>query len=248
MAPHQPSLDIFPEPGKTAPSAPHEGLSYLKDHRQRLRERFMAGGAPSMPDYELLELILFRAIPRQDVKPLARRLVEAFGSIQHVLAADRERLRSISGVGDAVILELKLVEAVAQRLSQRKMRTRSIISDWQTLLEYCRTHLAHRSVEAFHVLFLDRKNGLIEEECQATGTVDHVQVYPRRIIKRALELDASALILIHNHPSGDPTPSTQDIAMTKQIAIACDTMNIALHDHVIVCGGQELSFRTEGYL
>lgn len=208
----------------------------------------MQGGAAAMPDYELLELVLFRAIPRQDVKPLARRLIDRFGDFNRVLSADPTRLTEVEGVGPAVVTELKIVEAAAQRLARARIIRRPVLSDWQALLDYCHTAMAHRETEQFRVLFLDRKNVLIADEEQSRGTVDHVPVYPREIIKRALELNASALILVHNHPSGDPTPSNSDIAMTARIAQAGDTMGIVIHDHLIIGKSRELSFRSEGLL
>ncbi|SNT68514.1 RadC family protein [Paracoccus seriniphilus] len=223
-------------------------LSYLADHRARLRERFMNGGAAAMPDYELLELVLFRAIPRQDVKPLARRLIDSFGDFNRVLSAPAARLSDISGVGPAVITELKIVEAAAQRLARARVMNRPVLSGWQELLDYCHTAMAHRETEQFRVLFLDRKNVLIADDEQGQGTVDHVPVYPREIIRRALELNASALILVHNHPSGDPTPSETDITMTARIAQAADCMGITIHDHLIIGKSRELSFRAQGLL
>ncbi|MCX7558299.1 DNA repair protein RadC [Sulfitobacter sp. F26204] len=222
--------------------------SYIKDHRKRLRARFMAGGADAMPDYELLELILFRAIPRRDVKPIANALMERFGDFNRVISAPEARLRNVSGVGDAVIVELKIIEASAQRLARAKVMQRQVVSNWGDLLNYCHTKMAHRETEQFRVLFLDRKNVLIADEAQGQGTVDHVPVYPREVAKRALELNASALILVHNHPSGDPTPSTSDIDMTEQIARACEALGITLHDHLIIGKSNELSFRSEGYI
>ncbi|MCZ7674854.1 MAG: DNA repair protein RadC [Roseovarius sp.] len=236
-------------PETAAASAPVGAQpSYLRDHRKRLRDRFLAGGAAALPDYEMLELVLFRAIPRRDVKPLARALIEAFGDFNGVLSAPTHRLAAIDGVGEAVICELKVVEAAAHRLSQARIRRRPILSSWDALLEYCRTTMAHRATEQFRVFYLDRKNTLIADEEQARGTVDHVPVYPREIVKRALLLDASALILVHNHPSGDPTPSQADIAMTAQVAAAADALGIVVHDHVIVGRSHELSFRAEGLL
>ena len=228
-------------PGRAAPS-------YLADHRARLRDRFMQGGAAAMPDYELLELVLFRAIPRQDVKPLARRLIEAFGDFNRVLSAPPARLQAVEGVGPAVVTELKIVEAAAQRLARARIMNRPVLSSWQALLDYCHTAMAHREIEEFRVLYLDRKSVLVADEEQARGTVDHVPVYPREIIRRALELNASALILVHNHPSGDPTPSDSDIAMTARIAQAADCMGITIHDHLIIGKSRELSFRSEGLI
>lgn len=222
--------------------------SYMADHRKRLRTRFMEGGAGAMPDYELLELVLFRAIPRQDVKPLAHLLMAEFGDFNRVVSAPLDRLRSIKGVGDAVIIELKVVEAAAQRLARARILNRHVISSWDALVDYCYTTMAHRETEQFRVLFLDRKNVLIADEEQGKGTVDHVPVYPREVAKRALELNASALILVHNHPSGDPTPSQSDIDMTNQMEKACGALGLTLHDHLIVGKSRELSFKSEGYL
>lgn len=222
--------------------------SYIKDHRRRLRERFLAGGEKAVADYELLELVLFRAIPRQDVKPLARKMLESFGDFSATLSAPRERLAKINGVGDAVITELKIVEAAAHRLAQSKVIDKQAISGWDALVDYCRTAMAHADTEQFRILFLDRKNVLIADEPQAKGTIDHVPVYPREVIKRALELNASALILVHNHPSGDPTPSDADIAVTRQIQDAAEVLSITLHDHLVVGTSGEFSFRSAGYL
>lgn len=222
--------------------------SYIRDHRRRLRERFTAGGAAALPDYELLELVLFRAIPRQDVKPLARRLLERFGDFNRVVSAPASRLEEVEGAGPAVVLELKIVEAAAHRMARSKVMHRPALSGWDALLDYCHTSMAHREIEQFRVFYLDRKNVLIADEEQARGTVDHVPVYPREVMKRALELNASALILVHNHPSGDPTPSEADVAMTAKIQNAAAALGLVLHDHLIVGKSRELSFRAEGYL
>lgn len=222
--------------------------SYIKDHRRRLRERFMTGGSAAMPDYELLELVLFRSIPRQDVKPLARALMDTFGDFNRVLTAPEERLRQIKGVGDTVITDLKILEACAHRMARARVMQRHVISGWDALLDYCHTTMAHQETEQFRVFYLDRKNVLIADEEQAKGTVDHVPVYPREVAKRALELNASALILVHNHPSGDPTPSQSDIDMTNRIQDACTALGLTLHDHLIIGKSTELSFRAQGYL
>lgn len=222
--------------------------SYIADHRQRLRDRFNQGGAAAMPDYEMLELLLFRAIPRRDVKPLARALLERFGDFNRVLTAPAERLRDIKGVGEAVITDLKIVEAAAHRMARARILKRPVISSWDAILDYCHTTMAHRETEQFRVLYLDRKNTLIGDEEQAKGTIDHVPVYPREVAKRALELNAGALILVHNHPSGDPTPSPADIDMTNQIQTACTALGLVLHDHLIIGKSRELSFRAQGYL
>ncbi|WP_425074385.1 RadC family protein [Sagittula sp. S175] len=222
--------------------------SYIRDHRARLRERFLVGGADALPDYEMLELVLFRAIPRRDVKPLARELLEVFGDFNAVLSAPASRLAEVKGVGDAVICELKIIEAAAHRLAQSRVMKKPVLSSWAALLEYCQTSMAHRDIEQFRVLFLDRKNVLIADELQARGTVDHVPVYPREVVKRALELNATAMILVHNHPSGDPTPSEADIVVTEQIQAAAEALGIVIHDHLIIGKSSEISFRSEGLL
>lgn len=254
----EPALPLFvadgvapadnPPPPGPAPGRSTALPSYLRDHRKRLRERFLQGGADAMPDYELLELLLFRAVPRQDVKPLARRLLETFGDLASVISAPPARLSTLHGVGEAVIVELKLAEAMATRLSRAKVLNRQVISSWQALLDYCHTAMSHRETEHFRVLFLDRKNTLIADEELGRGTVDHVPVYPREVLRRALEVNASALILVHNHPSGDPTPSSADIAMTEQIQTAAQALSITLHDHLIIGKSRESSFRALGLL
>jgi len=241
-------MPLFAEVDEVVPLGTGKLPSYIADHRKRLRARFMDGGAAAMPDYELLELVLFRAIPRQDVKPLARRLLETFGDFNRVVTASAARLVTVQGVGDSVVQELKIVEASAQRMMRARVMNRPVLLSWDALLDYCHTAMAHRETEQFRILFLDRKNVLIADEEQARGTVDHVPVYPREVVKRALELNASALILVHNHPSGDPTPSEADIVMTGQIQEAVQVMGITLHDHLIVGRERELSFRAAGYL
>ena len=241
-------LPFLMDEATAAASVTGKQPSYIADHRQRLRARFMAGGATAMPDYELLELVLFRAIPRRDVKPLAHALMTRFGAFNRVLTAPKARLRDVKGVGDAVITELKIIEAAAHRMACSKVMQSHVLSSWDALLDYCHTVMAHRETEQFRVLFLDRKNVLIGDEEQAKGTVDHVPVYPREVAKRALELNASAIILVHNHPSGDPTPSQSDIDMTARVNAACDALGLTLHDHLIIGKSQELSFRSEGYL
>lgn len=241
-------LSLFDTDEAPAAPLPDRFPSYISDHRKRLRARFLDGGASAMPDYELLELVLFRAIPRQDVKPLARLLLDTFGDFNRVVSAPRERLEAVRGAGEAVILELKIVEAAAHRLSRARVMQRPVISSWDAVLDYCHTTMAHRETEQFRILFLDRKNVLIADEEQARGTVDHVPVYPREVVKRALELNASALILVHNHPSGDPTPSEADISMTRQVREATEVLGLTLHDHLIVGKSRELSFRAAGLL
>ncbi len=222
--------------------------SYIKGHRKRLRIRFTEGGAAAMPDYELLELILFRTLRNGDVKPLAHRLIKTFGDFNRVISAAPDRLAEVDGVAEALIHDLKVLEAAAHRMARSKVIRRNVISGWRAVLDYCHTTMAHRETEQFRVLYLDRKNVLIADEEQARGTVDHVPVYPREVVKRALELSASAFILVHNHPSGDPTPSDSDIEMTAKISDAAQALGLTLHDHLVIGRETELSFRTAGYL
>ena len=217
-------------------------------HRARLRQRFTEGGADAVPDYELLEMILYRALPRGDTKPLAKALIKHFGDLNHVMAAPAARLKDVKGVGEKVIFELKLTEAIGHRMARARVLKKPLLSSWDALLAYCQSAMAHRDVEQFRILFLDRKNVLIADETQQTGTVDHVPVYPREVVKRALELNASALILVHNHPSGDPTPSSADIEMTQAIKEAAEILGITLHDHLVIGKAQEVSFRAAGLL
>jgi len=230
------------------PIATGKTPSYMRDHRKRLRERFLKGGAAAIPEYELLELILFRAIPRQDVKPLARRLMDRFGDLNHTLAAPLSQLLQVDGAGEAVALELKIVEATAHRMARGKVIQKPVLTSWQALLDYCHTVMSHRETEQFRILFLDTKNTLIADEEQASGTIDHVPVYPREVVKRALEVNAAALILVHNHPSGDPTPSEADITMTHRINEAADILGMTLHDHLIIGKSREISFRAQNLL
>jgi DNA repair protein RadC len=213
-------------------------------HRERLRARFLAGGAAAMPDYELLELALFAALPRKDTKPLAKLLLKRFGSFAEVIAAPRERLMEVEGVGDSVAVHLKIIEAAAQRLARSQVIGRPALSSWAALLDYCTAAMARGAKEEFRVLFLDRKNVLIADEVQSSGTVDHTPVYPREILKRALELSASAIILVHNHPSGDPTPSRADIEMTRDIAKAASALGITIHDHLVIGRKGHASFKS----
>jgi DNA repair protein RadC len=203
-------------------------------HPERLRDRFREAGSDALSDYELLELLLFRVLPRRDVKPLAKSLLEKFGSLAEVIAAPEARLAEVKGLGEACITELKIVQAAASRLLHGAVKKRPVLSSWSTVLDYCRTAQAFATREQFRVLFLDKRNQLIADELQRTGTVDHTPVYPREVVKRALELSASAIILVHNHPSGDPTPSRADIQMTQQIITVADPLGIAVHDHIIV--------------
>lgn len=243
-------LPLFSELGDEAEAVPlpQRLPSYVAGHRERLRTRFLAGGADAVPDYELLELLLFDAMAKKDMKPLAHRLIEAFGDLNGVVTASEARLRQQDGVGDAVLVRIKLAEAIARRMARSRVINRPVLSSWDALLDYCHTAMSHRETEQFRILFLDRKNVLIADEEQARGTVDHVPVYPREVVKRALELNASALILVHNHPSGDPTPSEADISMTAQVQDAAAVLGIVLHDHLIVGRSREVSFRGQGYL
>ncbi|TIN94750.1 MAG: JAB domain-containing protein [Mesorhizobium sp.] len=203
-------------------------------HRDRLRERFASAGPDALPDYELLELLLFRLIPRADTKPAAKALLARFGTLAEVLGAPVGLLQEVKGIGPTVALDLKIVAATAQRMARSEIHGREILSSWQQLLDYCRSAMAFEAREQFRILFLDKKNALIADEVQQTGTVDHTPVYPREVVKRALELSATAIILVHNHPSGDPTPSRADIEMTKQIIDTAKPLGISVHDHLII--------------
>lgn len=216
-------------------------------HRDRLRDRFMEAGAEALADYELLELILFRAIPRRDVKPDAKQLIKRFGSLADVISADPALLREETG-SESVVRELKIVQAAALHLAQSAVLNRPLLSSWSALLEYCHAAMAYEKNEMFRILFLDHKNVLIADETQQMGTVDHTPVYPREVMKRAMNLSASAIILVHNHPSGDPTPSRADIEMTKQIIEAGRPLKIAVHDHIVIGRGKTASFRQLGLI
>ncbi len=225
-------------PDKRSGELPETGLEeaspHYHGHRERLRGRFRDAGADAVSDYELLELVLFRALPRRDVKPLAKTLIGKFGSFAEVIAAPPQRLAEVSGLGEAAITEFKIVEAAAQRLARGEVKKRHILGSWSAVLEYCRAAMAFADKEQFRILFLDKRNQLIADEVQQVGTVDHTPVYPREVVKRALELSATAVILVHNHPSGDPTPSRADIQMTQQIVEVAKPLGIAVHDHIIV--------------
>jgi DNA repair protein RadC len=212
-------------------------------HRRRLRRRFLAGGAKAVADYELLELVLFLAQARGDVKPLAKRLIKRFGSFAEVISAQEPELAKIEGVGEAALASLKTVQAAALRLMVEPLMKRPVLRTWDQLIAYCRASMGFEKIEEFRVLYLDRKNLLVTEEVHQRGTVDHTPVYPREVVRRPLEYGASALILVHNHPSGDTTPSNADIEMTKEVAKAALTMEIILHDHVIVGRTGHTSFK-----
>ena len=222
------------DPSRDDGAAPAKARSHHHGHRERLRERLAGGGLQSSPDYEVLEAYLFRAIPVIDVKPLAKALIERFGSLSAVLSASIPELKGVPGVGDAAALDIKLVHELAQRIGREGVGKRAVISSWTALLAYVRVALRHEAREQFRVLFLDKKNQLIVDEVMNHGTVDHAPVYPREVVRRALELSASAVILVHNHPSGDPTPSRADIDMTKQVKEAGRHLGIEVHDHLVV--------------
>ena len=223
------SMAEKPSPEGFSEDAPH----YL-GHRERLRTRFRDGGADALPDYELLELVLFRAIPRRDVKGLAKDLIKRFGSFAEVVAAPSALLLEVPGIKEAAITEIKLVEAAAHRFAKGEIAQKPVLGSWSKVLDYCRTTMAFSDREQFRILFLDNRNGLIADEVQQKGTVDHTPVYPREVVRRALELSATAIILVHNHPSGDPEPSRADITMTQTIIEVAKPLGIEVHDHVIV--------------
>ncbi|TCS65085.1 RadC family protein [Varunaivibrio sulfuroxidans] len=224
------------------PPSPHNG------HRQRLRARFLKGGSGALADYEMLELVLFMALPRQDVKPLAKALIKRFGSYAGAISADRAELMALDGVGDSVVTTLKVVRESALLLGRESLLGRPVLANWQSLIDYCRAAMGFEKTEQFRILFLNRKNALIADEMQQTGTVDHTPVYPREVIKRALELGASAIIMVHNHPSDEARPSKDDIAMTKNVRDAGEKLGIVLHDHIIVTKAAHSSFKAMGLL
>jgi len=221
---------------------------HFHGHRQRLRERFMAGGGDALPDYELLELVLAQAIPRGDVKPLAKLLLGKFGGFTEVIAAEPARLEEIKGVGPAVVAQFKVVQEAAKRMARGKVLNRPVLGSWDALIDYCSIAMAHNPIEQVRVLYLDKKNVLIADEMQQKGTIDHTPVYPREVVKRALDVGASAMILVHNHPSGNPQPSKADIEMTRQIVTAAKNLGIVVHDHVVIGKGQYASFKSLGLL
>jgi len=211
-----------------------EPKPHYHGHRERLRGRFREAGAEAVSDYELLEVLLYRTIPRIDTKPIAKELIAKFGSFAEVLAAPRKRLEEVKGVKEATSTDLKIIHAAASRMTQGAVKKRHVLSSWTAVLDYCRTKMAFEDKEHFGIIFLDKRNQVIGDEIQQTGTVDHTPVYPREVVKRALELSATAIILVHNHPSGDPTPSRADIQMTQQIVEIAKPLGILVHDHIIV--------------
>ena len=224
------------------------GVPHFHGHRDRLRARFRDQGGSSLADYELLEMALYGALPRGDTKPLAKALLKKFGTLNEVLAAPRERLKEVPGIGDRAVDELKVIKAFAERTAGEAVRKRPVLSSWSALLDYCRAAMAFEEREQFRILFLDKKNTLIADEVQQTGTVDHTPVYPREVMRRALELSATAVILVHNHPSGDPTPSRADIQMTETIVAVGKPLGIAVHDHLVIGREGHASFRGLGLL
>lgn len=221
---------------------------HYSGHRQRLRERFLRGGEQGLQDYELMELVLFRAIPRRDVNPLAKQLIDRFGSFAEVISAPIERLREVEGLGEAAVAELKIVQAAALKLSQARVLNRPVLRSWSKVVEYCTASMAYGDTEQFRILFLDHKHALVADEVQQRGTVNHTPVYPREVVKRALDLGASALVLVHNHPSGDPTPSRSDIEVTKEIEDAAKGLKIQVIDHLIIGRGAHVSLRQTGLI
>ncbi|TNE63685.1 MAG: JAB domain-containing protein [Alphaproteobacteria bacterium] len=223
-------------------------MDLVKGHRGRLRERFLKGGADALADYELLELILFLAIPRRDVKPLAKLLIAHFGSYAAVLSADIGRLSAFPGLGDTAVAAIKTVQASALHLARTQAHDRPVLSNWTAVAAYLQGAMANRAREQVRLMFLDRKNVLVADEVLSDGTIDQAPVYPREVVRRALDLNASALILVHNHPSGDPTPSPADISMTRELADACGRLGIRVHDHIVVGTTGQVSFRELGLL
>ncbi|MEB2843714.1 DNA repair protein RadC [Endobacterium cereale] len=214
--------------GATEPPAHYHG------HRERLRDKYRDHGDTSLADYEILELLLFRSIPRRDTKPLAKILIARFGNLAGVLGAPLGLLQEVKGIGENVALDLKLVATVGQRMLKSELREKQVLSSWSSVIDYCHAAMAHEPREQFRILFLDKRNALIADEVQGHGTVDHTPVYPREVVRRALELSATAMVLVHNHPSGDPTPSRADIDMTKTIIDTAKPLGIAVHDHIII--------------
>ncbi len=219
-----------------------------KGHRARLRTRFMRDNGKAMPDYELLELMLFAAVPRVDTKPIAKALLKRFGSLGDILAAAPDTLMQVNGVGESAVVLLKASRELARRAARESIETRPVLGAWNSVLEYCRIQLAHEQTERFHLLFLDSKNALIADEEQHHGTVNHTPVYPREVVKRALELGATALILLHNHPSGNPTPSADDVSITREVIEAAAPLGITVHDHIVIGRHGHASLRSLGLI
>ena len=222
-------LDRGAAPKKApAPEAHYHG------HRDRLRARYREHGDAALADYEILEMLLFRLIPRKDTKPIAKALINRFGTLAGVFGAPIGLLQEVDGIGEAVALDLKLISTIGHRTLKSELRQKHLLSSWSAVIDYCHAAMAYETKEQFRILFLDKRNALIADEVQQTGTIDHTPVYPREVVKRALELSATAIILVHNHPSGDPTPSRADIDMTKLIVETAKPLGIAVHDHIII--------------
>jgi DNA repair protein RadC len=224
------------------------GKPHYLGHRERLRKRFRDAGADALPDYELIELVLFRAVPRRDTKPLAKAILARFGTFAEAMSAPDELLKEVPGLGEAAITEIKLVRAAALRLVRGEVLERPVLASWSQVLDYCRASMGFEPKEQLRILFLDKRNQIIADEVQQEGTVDHTPVYVREVVKRALELSATAIVLVHNHPSGDPTPSRADIEMTKQIVQSAKNLGIVVHDHIIVGKQGHASFRGLGLI
>ncbi|MET0748783.1 MAG: DNA repair protein RadC [Rhizobium sp.] len=218
-------------------------MAHVHGHRERLRTRYRENGDAALADYEMLELMLFRLIPRRDTKPIAKALIDRFGTLGGVMGAPAALLQEVNGIGEAVALDLKLMASVAQRMLKSEIRGKQVLASWSAVIDYCHSAMAYESREQFRILFLDKRNALIADEVQGRGTIDHTPVYPREVIKRALELSATAIILVHNHPSGDPTPSRADIDMTKTIIDTAKPLGIVVHDHIIIGKDGHASFK-----
>lgn len=227
---------------------PAKPKPHYHGHRDRLRQRLLSSGVDALPDYELLEMVLWSSNPRGDTKPLAKALLDRFGDFAHVVSASPELLREVKGVGDGAIASIKTIQAAGVRLAKAKVMNKTVLTSWNQLIEYCTASMAYLKTEQFRVLYLDRKNVLIADEMQQQGTVDHTPVYPREVVKRALQLDASAIIMVHNHPSGDPTPSGADVEMTRAVKATVEAVGIKLHDHVVIGKDQHVSFREFNFL
>lgn len=223
-------------------------------HRKRLKAKFLRSNSNLLEDYEILEMVLFASHPRSDVKPLAKELIQKFGSLSGVILADKNQLMEVDGVRESVIFTLKLHKCIAENITKEKFtgfndNNETMLGSWASLLDYCRLKMGNLDIEEFRIFFLNRKNVLIADEVQQTGTINHVSVYPREVVKRALELHASAVILAHNHPSGDPSPSKGDIDMTREIKKALTSVDIKMHDHIIISrDGRHYSFASHNLL
>jgi DNA repair protein RadC len=235
-------------PDEAGPVDESQERPHYHGHRDRLRQRFLTQGEAALDDYELLELLLFSAIPRRDVKPLAKDLLKGCNGLWGVVNAPEQLLRNRYGLGDVAIASIRIIGAVSLRMARQEIVGKKVLGSWQKVLDYCSAAMAHEPLEQFRILFLDRKNTLIADEVQQRGTVDHTPVYPREVVKRALELHASAIILVHNHPSGDPAPSRADIDMTRQIVQAAGALGVTVHDHIVIGKGKHVSFKSAGLL